>query len=134
MEHALLSCIGVATGSTRVGDAARAPGESDLGQRLRACAAEHGLGLHRIHLLPKSHGASLQATVVLDCTCGRRWLIRVAQGEVVAVDGTVLGELRRGREKQVTAPPGFAGAPSAASPSRRRGSAVDHAGESIDEL
>ena len=119
--------------AAKTSDASKTAGEGDLGQRLRSCAADHGLHLHRIHLLPKSKNASLQATVVMDCRCGRRWLIRVGQGEVVAVDGAVLGELRRGREKQVTAPPGFAGAP-AELPTRRRGSATDRAGETVDEL
>jgi hypothetical protein len=53
---------------------------------------------------------SLQSTMVLDCTCGQRWLMRVMQGDVVSVDGQILEELRRARDGQVTAPPGFAGA------------------------
>jgi hypothetical protein len=140
VEHALLSSVGMAGNSTRnngvakaAGDAAETGTEGDLGQRLRTCAADHGLSLHRIHLFPKSRNASLQATIVMDCRCGRRWLVRVAHGEVVAVDGAVLGDLRRGREKQVTAPPGFAGAPSVP-PARRRGSAAGRAGQTVDEL
>jgi hypothetical protein len=77
----------------------------------RSCAAEHGLRLHRIHLLAGGRPGALQSTVVLDCTCGRRWLMRVTQGDVVSVDGEVLEQLKRARDGQATAPPGFAGAP-----------------------
>jgi hypothetical protein len=46
---------------------------------------------------------------VFDCTCGQRWLMRVSQADVVSIDGEVLEELRRLRDGQATAPPGFAG-------------------------
>jgi len=80
--------------------------------RFRACASEHGLRLHRIHLLAGGKAGTLQSTVILDCTCGQRWLMRVAQGDVVAVDGEVLAQLKRARDGQATAPPGFPGADS----------------------
>jgi hypothetical protein len=79
--------------------------------RFRSCTERHGLGLHRIHLLSPGSGGSVQATLVLDCVCGLRWLLRVNHGEVVGVERAVLDRLRQGREGQVTAPPGFAGAP-----------------------
>lgn len=78
--------------------------------RFRACASTHGLRLHRIHLLASGKVGSLQSTVVFDCSCGQRWLMRVAQGDVVSVDGEVLTGLQRARDGQATAPPGFAGA------------------------
>lgn len=78
--------------------------------RFRSCAGTHGLRLHRIHLLSGGKVGSLQSTVIFDCTCGQRWLMRVAQGDVVSVEGEVLTELRRARDGQATAPPGFAGA------------------------
>jgi len=53
---------------------------------------------------------ALQSTVVFDCTCGQRWLMRVMQGDVVSVDGEVLDGLKRARDGQVTAPPGSPGA------------------------
>lgn len=79
--------------------------------RFKVCTERHGLCLHRIHVLSAGSTGSFQATVVFDCRCGLRWLLRVAHGDVVAVDQAVLKELRRGRAGQVTAPPGFAGAP-----------------------
>jgi hypothetical protein len=82
--------------------------------RFRACAASHGLRLHRIHPMAGGKAGALQSTVVFDCTCGQRWLMRVTHGDVVAVDGEILGELRRMRDGQATAPPGFAGAADAA--------------------
>ncbi len=78
--------------------------------RFRACAATHGLRLHRIHLLAGGKVGTMQSTVIFDCSCGQRWLMRVAQGDVVSVDGEVLTELQRARDGQVTAPPGFAAA------------------------
>jgi hypothetical protein len=78
--------------------------------RFRTCASTHGLRLHRIHLLAGGKVGTLQSTVVFDCTCGQRWLMRVVQGDVVSVDGGVLSELKRARDGQVTAPPGFPGA------------------------
>lgn len=89
---------------------AKAPAEIEPHARFRACAAEHGLKLHRIHLLASGKVGSLQSTLVFDCTCGRRWLMRVVQADVVAVDGELLAELRRARDGQPTAPPGFPGA------------------------
>jgi|GEM_PF-2192379 len=78
--------------------------------QFRTCAATHGLRLHRIHLLAGGKAGTLQSTVVFDCSCRQRWLMRVGQGDVVAVDGKVLAQLKRAREGQATAPPGFAGA------------------------
>jgi len=78
--------------------------------RFKVCTERHGLRLHRIHVLSAGSTGSFQSTVVFDCACGLRWLLRVAHGDVVAVDRTILEELRQGREGQVTAPPGFAGA------------------------
>lgn len=79
--------------------------------RFKSCAASHGLRLHRIHLLAGGKAGTLQSSLVFDCSCGQRWLMRVAQGDVVSVDGAVLAELKRAREGQATAPPGYAGAP-----------------------
>lgn len=76
----------------------------------RACASTHGLRLHRIHLLAGGKAGALQSTVVFDCSCGQRWLMRVAQGDVVAVGGEVLAQLKRARDGRATAPPGFPGA------------------------
>jgi hypothetical protein len=90
---------------------ARPATEIEPHARFRSCAAEHGLRLHRIHLLAGGKQGTLQSTVILDCTCGQRWLMRVAQGDVVSVDGEILDQLKRARDGQVTAPPGFAGAP-----------------------
>ncbi len=78
--------------------------------RFKACASKHGLRLHRIHLLAGGKAGTLQSTVVFDCSCGQRWLMRVGQGDVVAVDGEVLTKLKRARDGQTTAPPGFPGA------------------------
>ncbi|MGH9399571.1 MAG: hypothetical protein ACRD00_04325 [Thermoanaerobaculia bacterium] len=75
----------------------------------RHCAASHGLRLHRIHL-PAVVRVGLKATVVFDCSCGLRWLMRANEGEVVSADGEALAELKRGREALATAPPGFPGA------------------------
>lgn len=88
--------------------------------RFKACTERHGVRLHRIHVLAAGSTGSFQATVVFDCTCGLRWLLRMAHGDVVAVDRAVLDELRRGREGQVTAPPGFAGAPDPVKPRAAR--------------
>lgn len=90
--------------------------------RFKLCTERHGLRLHRIHVLSAGSTGSFQSTVVFDCACGLRWLLRVAHGDVVAVDRTILEELRRGRAGQLTAPPGFAGAPDrpkASSPKKR---------------
>jgi hypothetical protein len=86
--------------------------ERDLSSRFKVCASdrEHGLKLHRIHLQSPTKSGSFQSSVVFDCRCGQRWLLRVLQGDVVAVDGAVLADLRRGREGQATAPPGYAAA------------------------
>jgi hypothetical protein len=81
-----------------------------LSIRFKECAAAHGLRLHRIHVLAPGKSRGFQSTAVFDCRCGQRWLLRVAQGDVVTVEGEVLAELRRGREGQATSPPGFAGA------------------------
>jgi hypothetical protein len=75
--------------------------------RFKTCTERHGLKLHRIHVLSASSTGSFQSTLVFDCVCGLRWLLRVAHGDVVAVDRAVLEELRRGREGRATAPPGF---------------------------
>lgn len=75
------------------------------------CAAGHGLRLHRIHLLSATRAQGFQSSVVFDCSCGQRWLLRVMQGDVVSVSGEILAQLSRGREGQVTRPPGFPGAP-----------------------
>ena len=77
--------------------------------RFRACAAEHGLRLHRIHLLAGGKPGTMQSTVIFDCSCGQRWLMRVSQADVVSVEGEVLDQLKRARDGQPTAPPGFAG-------------------------
>lgn len=90
---------------------ARPAAEVEPHTRFRACASEHGLRLHRIHLLSSGKPGALQSTVIFDCTCGQRWLMRVAQGDVVSVDHEVLDQLKRAREGQPTAPPGYAGAP-----------------------
>jgi hypothetical protein len=85
---------------------------AELAGRFRDCAASdpgHGLKLHRIHLQSATKTGSFQSSVVLDCRCGQRWLLRVLQGDVVAVDRDVLEDLRRGRDGQTTAPPGFPG-------------------------
>jgi hypothetical protein len=79
--------------------------------RFKSCAEDHGIRLHRIHLLSATKVGSFQSTIVFDCGCGQRWLLRVMQGDVVSVDTEILEELRRGREGQATAPPGFPGAP-----------------------
>jgi hypothetical protein len=89
---------------------ARAASDIEPHARFRTCAATHGLRLHRIHLLSAGKVGALQSTVVLDCSCGQRWLMRVMQGDVVAVDGAVIDQLKRAREGQPTAPPGFPGA------------------------
>jgi hypothetical protein len=85
--------------------------ERELAMSFRECAGIHRLRLHRIHMLSATKAGSFPSTVVLDCRCGRRWLLKVPQADVVAVDGSVLAELGRGRERQTTAPPGFAAAP-----------------------
>jgi hypothetical protein len=78
--------------------------------RFKRCSEQHGLKLHRIHVLSAGSAGSFQSTLVFDCACGLRWLLRVGHGDVVSVERAVLDELRRGREGQVTAPPGFPGA------------------------
>lgn len=83
--------------------------QADQAGAFRDCVGSHGLRLHRIHL-PASPRASLQATVVFDCACGLRWLLRVNEGEVVSADGDALAAAKRGREGLATAPPGFPGA------------------------
>ncbi len=93
------------------GVAARTKTDVEPHVRFRTCAGSHGLRLHRIHLLAAAKTGSFQSTVVFDCLCGQRWLLRVNQGEVVSVDSDILDELRRNREGQSTAPPGFSGAP-----------------------
>lgn len=94
--------------------------EAELQERFRACAAAHGLRLHRIHMQSAARNGSFAATVVFDCTCQQRWLLRVAQGELVAVDAGILTELRKGREGQTTSPPGHAGAQATPRRSGRR--------------
>jgi hypothetical protein len=79
--------------------------------RFKVCAETHGIRLHRIHVLSATKLGSFQSTLVFDCVCGQRWLLRVMQGDVVSVDTGILEELRRGREGQATAPPGYPGAP-----------------------
>jgi hypothetical protein len=91
-------------------DGALDAADDDLAARFRRCAGDHGLKLHRIHTLSATRGGAFQSTIVFDCACRQRWLLRVSQGDVVAVDGELLAELRRGREGQPTAPPGFPGA------------------------
>ena len=88
--------------------------------RFKGCAETHGVRLHRIHVLSATKLGSFQSTLVFDCTCGQRWLLRVMQGDVVSVDTGILEELRRGREGQATAPPGYPGA-STAAPGARKG-------------
>ena len=88
----------------------RIPSEEELEARFKGCAASHGLALHRIHLQSAARKGGFAATAVLDCTCGQRWLIRVGQAEVVAVNSDILVELRKGREGQPTSPPGHPGA------------------------
>jgi hypothetical protein len=83
--------------------------ESDQTGAFRRCAASHGLRLHRIHV-PAGARAGLQATVVFDCSCGLRWLMRVDGGGVVPADHGMLAELKQGRAGMATAPPGFPGA------------------------
>ena len=89
---------------------ARVVGDVESHARFRACASTHGLRLHRIHMLSGARNGSLQSTVVFDCSCGRRWLLRVMQGDVVSVDGELLDSLRHARDGQATAPPGYPGA------------------------
>ena len=96
---------------------ARPAVEIRLHARFKVCIQRHGLRLHRIHILSAASTGTFQSTLVFDCACGLRWLLRVAHGDVVAVDQTILEELRQGREGQVTAPPGFAGAPEPPRPS-----------------
>jgi hypothetical protein len=79
--------------------------------RFRSCASAHGLRLHRIHPMAGARVGTLQSTVVFDCRCGQRWLMRVQHGDVVSVDGQILEELRRARDGQSTAPPGSPAAP-----------------------
>jgi hypothetical protein len=81
--------------------------DHQLSVLFRECAAAHGLRLHRIHMLSATKAGSFPSTVVFDCRCGQRWLLRVAQGDVVGVDGALLDDLRVGRGAQMTAPPGF---------------------------
>lgn len=88
----------------------RATSEIQPHARFRSCAATHGLRLHRIHPMAGGKVGALQSTVVFDCTCGQRWLMRVTQGDVVSVEGQILDDLRRARDGQPTAPPGFAAA------------------------
>ena len=87
--------------------------------RFKVCAETHGIRLHRIHVLSATKLGSFQSTLVFDCVCGQRWLLRVMQGDVVSVDTGILEELRRGREGQATAPPGYPGAPSSTSAARK---------------
>jgi hypothetical protein len=75
--------------------------------RFRTCAQEHGLSLHRIHVLAPGKTGGFASTVIFNCTCGQRWLLRTGQAEVVSVDADLIEELRRGRDGQPTAPPGF---------------------------
>jgi len=82
----------------------------DLSERFKECAGLHGLRFHRIHVLAATKAGNFQSSLVFDCRCGQRWLLRVVQGDIVAVESAVLDELRRGREGQVTSPPGFAAA------------------------
>lgn len=89
---------------------ARVSAEVRQHARFRKCTESHGLSLHRIHLLSAAKSGTFQSTVVFDCSCGQRWLLRVMHGDIVSVDSSILDELRRGREGQVTAPPGFPGA------------------------
>lgn len=90
---------------------ARTPAtEIEIHARFRSCTSEHGLKLHRIHLLAGGKAGALQSTIVFDCSCGQRWLMRVAQGDAVSVDGAILSRLQRARDGQATAPPGFPGA------------------------
>ena len=80
----------------------------------RSCAEHHGLRLHRIHLLSPARDGGFQSSQVFDCACGQRWLLRIAQAEVVAVDPTMLAEVQGTRDGQPTAPPGFPGVPAPA--------------------
>jgi hypothetical protein len=75
--------------------------------RFRICAERHGLKLHRTHLLSATRSGSFPSTWVFDCGCGQRWVLRVSQADVVPVDVDVLDHLRRHRDGQATAPPGF---------------------------
>jgi hypothetical protein len=75
--------------------------------RFRTCAERHGLRLHRTHLLSATRSGSFPSTWVFDCGCGQRWVLRVSQADVVPVDVDVLERLRRDRDGQATAPPGF---------------------------
>jgi hypothetical protein len=84
--------------------------------RFKTCTERHGLKLHRIHVLSAGSEGSFQSTLVFDCVCGLRWLLRVAHGDVVPVERVVLDVLRRGREGQLTAPPGY---PAAAEPGEK---------------
>ncbi len=76
----------------------------------RQCAENHGLRLHRIHLLAATQAGTFDTTQVFDCSCGQRWLLRVRQAEAVSVDASILTAIRATRERQVTAPPGVPGA------------------------
>ena len=44
--------------------------------QFRKCAEQHGVRLHRIHILSATKAGSFQSTAVFDCTCGQRWLRR----------------------------------------------------------
>lgn len=90
--------------------ATKAARQIEAHARFKTCASTHGLRLHRIHPLAGGKAGALQSTVVFDCSCGQRWLMRVGQSDVVAVDGDALSQLRRARDGQATAPPGFPGA------------------------
>jgi hypothetical protein len=83
--------------------------EHESHARFRVCAEQHGLRLHRAHLLSATRTGSFPSTWVFDCVCGQRWLLRVSQADAVPVDGVVLERLRRERDGQPTAPPGFPG-------------------------
>jgi hypothetical protein len=83
--------------------------EHESHARFRVCAEQHGLRLHRAHLLSATRAGSFPSTWVFDCACGQRWLLRVGQADVVPVDSGVLERLRRERDGQPTAPPGFPG-------------------------
>ena len=93
---------------------ARAVTEIEQHALFRVCAEQHGLSLHRIHLLAATKDGGFQSSQVFDCACGQRWLLRVSQAEVVSVDASVLAQLRETREGQPTAPPGFPGAAASA--------------------
>ena len=62
----------------------------------RQCAALHGLRLHRVHF-PALARTDFEATMVFDCNCGLRWLVRAKEGDVISADAETLEAVTRER-------------------------------------